>query len=80
MGSHFADVDNLARLDQKPLQGRLDTRMRVFAVHIDQNAANAPPLAFFDVVDQVHLARFFQQHLLGADVGKNVPLTTVEFF
>ena len=62
----------------EPIERGLNPRVRVVAVDVDEDAADLPLLAFLDVIDQVDLARFFEEHRLGLDVGEHVALAAVE--
>ena len=65
--------------NRKPIERGLNFRVRVVAVDVDVDVADAPPLAFVDVIHQLELARLFQKDGFGLDVGEDVALAAVEF-
>ena len=76
-GADFAGVGDVARLEGEAVQHRRDLRVRVLAFDLDVDAADAVAVAFLDVVDDVELARLFEEAVVGLDLGEDVALAAV---
>ena len=67
----LANIHDLRPDERHAVERRLDPRVRIVAADVDEDPPDAPPLAFLDVVDQVDLARLFEEHGLRLHVGEH---------
>ena len=58
-GVNFANITDLARVERDSVECRLNFRVRVVAVDVNEDSPDAPLLPFLNVIQKIDLAGLF---------------------